>query len=354
MRNRSVVFLNLAGVLGAVVAALVIGIILIYCVSSEPATAVKAFFLDPLSGSFGIGTILNRMVPLVFTGLAIAVVFQSGIFSMGVEGQLYIGALTGAYAAVYIQGLPAWLHIPLVLIAAILGGGLFAWLPGVLKAYFKADEIVSTLMFNYIGILFVSFVLNHSFKDPKSGSFAHSPYIQESARLHPIVAGFPALYGVVIAIAAAVVVYVLLYKTKMGYQLRLVGMNEEFARYGGMDTKKIIVISMVISGTLAGLGGTMEVIGQPRALYEGFSNGLGFDGIIIALLARNHPLAVIVTAFFYAYLLVGGQSMQANADVPRDLASIIQALLVLFVSSQAIFGYISARRAMRKGGSEYA
>ncbi|NIK76519.1 simple sugar transport system permease protein [Paenibacillus castaneae] len=354
MKNRSAIYLDVIGIIGAVLAALVIGIIIIFCVSNEPISAIHAFLVEPLTNAFTLGSVLNRMVPLVFTGLAIVVVFQSGVFSMGAEGQLYIGALTGALAAVYIPGLSPWLHIPLVILCSIVGGGLFGMLPGLLKAYFKADEIVSTLMFNFIAVLFVSYLLNNVFKDASSGGFARTPYIQDSAKLFQIIPGFPTHYGFIIALLAVAVVYLLLYKTRTGYELRLVGKNPLFAQYGGIKTKKVIVLSITISGALAGLGGAVEVMGVHGALKDNFSAGLGFDGIIVSLLARNHPVAVIITAFFYAYLQIGGQTMQANSDVPRDLAIIIQAILVVFVSSQAIFNYLKQRKASRTGGASIA
>ncbi|MNH89124.1 Inner membrane ABC transporter permease protein YtfT [compost metagenome] len=350
MKNRSGVYLDVIGIIGAILAALIIGIIVIFCVSNEPLSAMHAFLVEPLTNGFTFGSILNRMVPLVFTGLAIVVVFQSGVFSMGAEGQLYIGALTGALAAVYIPGLSPWIHLPMVILAALIGGGLFGLLPGILKAYFKADEIVSTLMFNFIAILFVSYLLNNVFKDASSGGFARTPYIQASAKLNQIIPGFPTHYGFILALLAVVIVYLLLFKTRTGYELRLVGKNPLFAQYGGIKTKKIIVLSMSISGALAGLGGAVEVMGVHGALKDNFSVGLGFDGIIVSLLARNHPVAVIITAFFYAYLQIGGQNMQANSDVPRDLAIIIQAILVVFVSSQAIFTYLKQRKAASNQG----
>lgn len=350
MKNRSAVYLDIIGIIGAVLAALVIGIIVIFCVSDEPLTAMHAFLVEPLTNAFTFGSVLNRAVPLIFTGLAIVVVFQSGVFSMGAEGQLYIGALTGAIAAVYIPGLSPAIHIPVVILSALIGGGLFGLLPGILKAYFKADEIVSTLMFNFIAISFVSYLLNNVFKDASSGGFARTPYIQESAKLNQIIPGFPTHYGFIIALIAVVIIYLMLYKTRTGYELRLVGKNPLFAAYGGIKTKKVMVLSITISGALAGLGGAVEVIGVHSALKEHFSVGLGFDGIIVSLLARNHPIAVIITAFFYAYLQIGGQNMQANSDVPRDLAIIIQAILVLFVSSQAIFAYLKQRKAASSRG----
>ncbi|GED51336.1 ABC transporter permease [Brevibacillus borstelensis] len=352
MNQRSAVYLDLLGILLAIVAALVIGIFVIFLVSDEPVAALQALLIEPFTTLFSFGSILNRMIPLVFTGLAIVVVFQSGVFSMGAEGQLYIGALTGALVAVYLPEMSPWIHIPLVVLASLIGGALYGFLPGVLKAYFKADEIVSTLMFNFIATLFVSYLLNYVFKAPDSGGFARLPFVQESAKLGPIFDGFPTHAGFLLALLAALAVYLLLYKTKTGYELRTVGKNPLFAEYGGIKPKKVLILSIAISGALAGLGGTVEVIGLHGTLKDNFSAGLGFDGIIVSLLARNHPIAVLLSAFFYAYLQVGGQIMQANSDVPRDLAIIIQALLVIFVSSQAIFAYLKQRKLMSSRGGE--
>ncbi|MGI2295385.1 ABC transporter permease [Paenibacillus sp. GXUN7292] len=355
MKQRSAIYLDLLGILLAIVAALLIGIAVILVVSNEPGAALRSLFIDPFTSLFSFGSVLNRMVPLVFTGLAIVVVFQSGVFSMGAEGQLYMGALTGALAAVYIPGLSPWIHIPLVILAAIIGGGLYGFIPGFLKAVFKADEIVSTLMFNFIAVLFVSYLLNYVFKDPESGGFARLPYVESSAKLGQIIPGMPTHAGFLIAIVASIIVYILMYKTKTGYELRTVGKNPLFAEYGGIATKKVIILSIAISGALAGLGGAVEVTGMHGTLKDNFSVGLGFDGIIVCLLARNHPIGVLLSAFFYAYLQVGGQAMQANSDVPRDIAIIIQALLVLFISSQAIFAYLKQRK-MRsaQGGAPVA
>lgn len=191
-----------------------IGILVIFIVSDEPVAALHALLIEPFTSLYSFGSVLNRMIPLVFTGLAIVVVFQSGVFSMGAEGQLYIGALTGALAAVYLSDLSPWIHIPLVILAALIGGALYGFLPGILKAYFKADEIVSTLMFNFIAILFVSYLLNYVFKAPDSGGFARLPFIQDSAKLGQIVDGFPTHYGFLLAVLAAFLVYLLMYKTK--------------------------------------------------------------------------------------------------------------------------------------------
>jgi len=342
MRSSRLLFLEAGGIAAAVVAALAGGFIVILLTSSEPFTALGAMFLDPLSSWFNVGTILNKSVPLILTGLSLAVVFQSNVFSMGAEGQLYIGSFLGALIAVYLPGLNPWVHLPFAILGALAGGALFGAIPGILKAYMNANEIVTTLMLNFVAILLTSYLVNKPFKEP-GGSFAKMPNIHKDILFAKIIPGTSAHAGILIALAAVAFVYVLLYKTSIGYELRLVGKNDHFARYGGIATRKIIVVSVMISGALAGLAGIVEVLGIQRTFREGFSAGLGFDGIIIALLARNHPVGVLIAALFYAYIQVGAQTMQFGSDMPREVAVIIQVLLVLLVTAQAIFSFLKQR-----------
>ncbi|MGM9929051.1 MAG: ABC transporter permease [Bacillus sp. (in: firmicutes)] len=344
MRNAKAFQIEIIGIVVASLAALLIGCLVILLVSDEPLNAINYLFVQPFTSLFQFGTILNKMVPLVLTGLAVAVVFRAGIFSMGAEGQLYVGAFTGALVAVYVTGIPSFIHIPIILLAAMLGGALFGLIPGLLKGYLNVDEIVTTLMLNYVGIYLVSYFLNYVFKDPNSGGFARMPYIEDSGKLQRFLEGLPTHSGIFIALLAVLITYLFLYRTKGGYEMRLVGQNKSFAEYGGINSKWIMAKSVVIGGILAGLAGIVEVMGTHGTLKDSFSDGLGFDGIIIALLARNHPLGVLLAAFFFAYLQVGAQLMQANSDVSRELAVIIQVLLVLFVSAQAIFTYLKTRR----------
>lgn len=343
MNTRRAVTLELAGIVFAALFALLCGFVVIMFTSDEPLAAISSLIIDPVSNLFNIGTILNKAVPLIFTGLALSVVFQSGVFSMGAEGQLYVGGFIGSLAAVYIPGLSPWIHIPVILICAMLGGALYGCIPGFLKTKLHANEIVTTLMLNFVAILTTSYFVNNVFKDPQSGGYARMPYIDPGSLLGKMFAGFPAHAGVLIALLAVVIVYLLLYKTKTGYELRLVGKNSHFANYGGIATKKMIVLSISISGALAGLAGIVEVLGVHGTYKDNFSAGLGFDGIIIALLARNHPVGVLIAALFYAYIQVGAQTMQVGSDMPREVAVIIQVMLVLLVSSQAIFTYLKQK-----------
>lgn len=340
--------LEIIGIIIAVISAILIGFIIILFISDEPLHAITAFLTGPFSNMFNISTIFNKATPLILTGLALCVVFKTNIFSMGAEGQLYVGAFTGSLAAVYISGVPTVLHLILIFFAAIMGGALFAFLPGYFKAKWEANEVVTTLMLNYVAIILTSFLLNKFFKDPTSGGFARMEYFEKSLLLQKISSSLQVHYGFVLAIICAVLVHILLYKTKLGYEMRIVGQNIHFANYGGIKTKRIIVYSVMISGALAGIGGIIEILGVHGTYKDSFSTNLGFDGIIIALLARNNPLAVIIAALFYAYLQVGGQIMQAESDVSRELAVIIQAILVLLVSAQAIFVYLNQRRKLKQ------
>ena len=342
MNNRFLYF-NLFGIILAALLAVLCGFVVILFLSNEPLNAIYSFIIGPGSNLFNLSTVINKAIPLIFTGLALAVVFQTNVFSMGAEGQLYVGGFLGALAAVYISGLSPWVHIPIILICAIIGGALFGFIPGVLKARLNANEVVTTLMLNYVAIIMTSYFVNNVFKDPESGGYARMEYFDENLLLGKISAGFPVHYGIFIAIAAVLIVYLLLFKTRIGYEMRLVGQNKYFANYGGIKTNLIIVVSIMISGALAGLGGVVELMGIHGTYKDNFSDQLGFDGIIISLLARNHPIGVFFAAVFYAYLKVGGQIMQAESDVSRELAVIIQVLLVLFVSAAAVFNYFKQR-----------
>ncbi|MFB9324587.1 ABC transporter permease [Paenibacillus aurantiacus] len=349
MKSVKDIYLELSGIAIAVLVALACGFAVILATSSEPLTALSSLIVDPVTNPFNIGTVINKAVPLMLTGLALAVVFQAGVFSMGAEGQLYMGGFAGALAGIYIKGLPFWLHFPVIIGCAMAAGALYAAIAGLLKTYANANEIVTTLMLNFVAILTTSYFVNNVFKDPTSGGAARMAYLSPEVLLGKLIPGFSAHGGIVIALLAVVLVYLLLYKSPVGYELRLVGKNGKFATYGGISTNRVILTSIMLSGALAGLAGIVEVLGIHGTFKENFSAGLGFDGIIIALLARNHPIGIVVASLFYAYIQVGAQTMQAGSDMPREVAVIIQVMLVLLVSAQGIFRLLK-QNVRTKGG----
>lgn len=338
--------LELTGIVFAVLLALGLGFVITYFLSEDPGKAYHALLVKPFVGYFNFGNLIERMIPLVFTGLSVAVAFKTRLFSMGAEGQLYMGALAGTLVALFVPVPTPWLHIPLILLAAIVAGGLYGAIPGALKAYTGANEIVSTLMLNPLAILLVSYLVSNPLRDLNSG-YSQTKYIPETAQLLRFMPPSRVHMGLLIALVAVAFTYFFLYRTTKGYELRMVGHNPDFAEYGGIDKRKVMTLSLVVSGALAGLGGIVEVTGIHWRLIESFSPGYGFDGIVVALLARNHPLAVPFAAFFYAYLKTGAVIMERSSDISRELVSIIQAVMILFITAQAIFSVIK-RRARRR------
>lgn len=279
---------------------------------------------------------LVQTTPYIFGGLSVALGFRAGLFNIGAEGQLFIGAMTGVYAGYAITGLPAYIHIPIALLAGALGGALWGFVPGYLKAKTGAHEVIITIMMNYIAFRFSDFMLRGPMKDPNEYT-PKTPWIQPSAeltRLFPDQIRFH--IGFFIALGVAYLVYWLLFKTTWGFELRTVGSNPNGARYAGIKTTRTTIIAMSLSGALAGLGGANEVLGLNHRLVPAFSSGYGFDSIALALLGKNHPLGVVLSALLFGFLRNGSRQMQLKAGVPIDIVSILQALILAFIAAPAI------------------
>jgi simple sugar transport system permease protein len=285
--------------------------------------------LRPLSES------LVTAIPYLFAGLAVALGFRAGLFNIGVEGQLLIGALCSAVVGYWTMGLMAAVHMPLALVAGALGAAAWAFLPGFLKARTGAHEVITTIMFNYIALRLSEWLLNGPLEGPPGT--ARTPDILATAELprflpHPI-----RLHaGLFIALGAAGLVYWLLWKTTLGFELRTVGANLEAARYAGIRVGRIFVIAMVLSGMLAGLAGAVQLAGITHTVSLGFSAGYGFDSIALALLGRSHPLGVTLAALLFGFLRAGGVRMQSVATIPIELISIVQAMVIVFIAAPAL------------------
>jgi simple sugar transport system permease protein len=286
--------------------------------------------LYPLSES------LVTATPYILAGLAVAVGFRCGLFNIGVEGQLYLGAVFGTFVGYSLTGLPALIHVPLAMIAGALGGALWAAIPAVLKARVGAHEVITTIMLNYIALRLVTWLLSGPMQ--RSGSTNPiSPFVAASAEL-PRLLPDPARFhiGFFIALLVAFGIWYLLFRTTVGFEIRTVGANGDAAKYAGMSVTRNLVLAMCLSGGLAGLAGAIEVLGVNRTLTTGLSSGIGFDSIALALLGQSHPAGVVGAALLFGTLRAGATSMQAQAQIPVDIISVIQALVIAFIAAPAI------------------
>ncbi len=274
--------------------------------------------------------------PYIFAGLAVALGFRVGLFNIGVEGQLYIGAATTVAAAIFLKGLPAIVHVPISLLAGFIGGGLWGFVPGLLKATTGGHEVINTIMMNYIAFRLSEFLLRGPLKNPEGFTPVSAP-IEESAQLFRFFKSPIRFHiGFFIALFVAYLVYLLLFKTTWGFTLRTVGANPRAAKYAGMNIMRTTILAMVLSGGLAGLAGANEVMGVNHNLALAFSSGYGFDAIALALLGNSHPVGVVLSAILFGFLRNGAIQMQLSAGIPIDIISILQALILAFIAAPAI------------------
>ncbi|MDP3185880.1 MAG: ABC transporter permease, partial [Anaerolineales bacterium] len=344
--------LNALGVpLLAVLTAMIVGGLIIAFAGGDPFMAYIGLF----EGAFGTPKALSETAvwasPYIFAGLAVALAFRGGLFNIGAEGQLAFGAVMAALIGYALPGwlhidLPAFIHIPLAIGFGALAGALWAAIPGALKAYTGGHEVINTIMMNYIALNMTSFLLNGPMRDPNPlNVVARTPMIAESARIPPLFEGFRVHWGFVLALLVAGLVWWLLWKTTLGFEIRTVGANPDAAKYAGINVKRTIVLTMSLSGLLAGMAGVTEVTGLNYRHELGFSIGYGFDAIAIALLGKTHPAGVVLAALLFAAMRNGATRMQFLTQIPVDIISVIQALILLFVAADAIIRYIYRIRA---------
>jgi simple sugar transport system permease protein len=330
----------------AILTAVIIGGIVIFFVGGDPFLAYKGLLQGSLGSTKALSETAVWATPYIFAGLAVALAFKGGLFNIGAEGQLAVGAVFSAlmgYALPEWLGfdLPAIIHIPLTIFFGMLMGGLWAAIVGALKAYTGGHEVINTIMMNYIALNTTSYLLNGIMKDKSpTNVIARTPLIAESARIPPIFEGLRVHWGFVLALLVAFFIWWLLNKTTLGFEIRTVGLNPDAAKYAGVNVKRTIIITMLLSGMLAGLAGSIEVTGLNYRHELGFSIGYGYDAIAIALLGKSHPLGIVLASFLFAAMRNGATRMQFLTQLPVDLISMIQALILLFVAADAIVRYI--------------
>jgi len=346
-------YFTLIRVIIAIGIGIVISVFLIYLTSQEPGFSLRSFLLGPFLTRSRLAHLFETASPIIFCGLAIAVAFQAKQFNIGAEGSLYLGAAVGTAFAVS-TNMPAFIHIPLVLLIAGLTGALWSFIPGILKAKWKASELVSSLMLNYVAYFLGLYLINYHFRDKEAG-FLVSFKLPETAWLARFIPDTRIHYGIILALVLAVLVYYFLYHTTAGYEIRSTGFNERFARFGGISVFKVIILCQVILGFLAAFGGMTEVMGIHRRFLWQSSPGYGWDGIIVAIIGRSHPLLIVPASFFLAYMRVGGRVLNLMSDVPAEMVMVIQSIIILLITAEAFLSQwkyrITVRQAERGGAA---
>lgn len=325
----------------AVLFAFLIGAAIIRVSGYSPLRAYGALIQGSFGSIYDLSQTLANATPLIFTGLAVALAFQAGVFNIGGEGQLYVGGFAAALVGIYVT---APLGIPLIL-AIVVGaaaGGLWAFIPGYLKARWNAPEVVNTIMMNSVGMLLVDYFLRYHFQGP--GVANETVRVSPGAVLPRVFEDSQLSYGLFLALLAAVAVWYILSRTAVGYELRAAGLNPDAAEYAGINVARNAVITLVLSGALAGTGGAVTILGVYNRFVGNFSGGYGFDGIAVALLARNNPFVVVLTAILFGAMRTGGMAMDRVAHMPVDLVSILLGLIVCFVAAPDILRALSHPR----------
>lgn len=353
-----------ARIILAVTGALILGFIMTLLVSEDPVNAYKAFLLGPLSKFNRFGDWIEESLTLILLGLSVSLAFRAKQFSLGAEGQMVLGALVSGSIALFVP-LPAIIRIPLALLAAIVVGFIWGWIPGVIKAHLNANEIVSTLMLNAIAVRLYEYFLIFKIKPPNAGYNA-SDFFPDEGKLSSFIPNFPFLENIrtmfmnqtnitimlYLVVAAFLITYFIMYRTPFGYELRMVGENIKFANYGGIDTKKTIILVFAVSGIFAGLAGAHLAMGIHTKLIANITVSLGFEGIVVAIMARNNPLLVPIAGLAYGYLRAGADVMERSSDVSREMVLIIQAIIILLVTAEQILPLIQKRIAVQQEAEE--
>lgn len=314
----------------SVVAALLVGAVVIKLMGGSPLNAYRALFLGSMGNIKAVWETLVKATPLILTGLSFAYAARAGLINIGAEGQLYMGGFLATLVGSNFGWMPMIIHLPLTLLAGFIGGGLWGLIVGWLKVKFGANEIITTVMFNYVAIYFISYLVTGPMIEPP-GTYPQSRPITETAILQRFFDGSRLHWGLIVALICVFLYWFFFRKLKVGYEARVVGSNLHAAKYAGMKPAKIMILVMFLAGGMGGLAGANEILGIQGKLFQGFSPGYGFDGIAVALVGMNSPIGIIFGAILFGALRSGGNMMQMIAKVPISTIYIIQSLVIMFV-----------------------
>ena len=339
---RNIQYKNLLFPVLAVLLALIISAIIVSILGYDWLNAYQNLFQGAVGNLRNIGETITRAIPLIFTGLSFAIGRRCGLINLGAEGQVFMGGLFATFVGVTFTGLPIFIHLPLAIIAGMIGGGLLGLLIGWLKNRFGASELITGIMFNYIAILLVGYFVSTTYGPLRDTEafLSQSARMPDSAVLPRILEGTRIHAGLFLAILALVFFFVFLWKTPKGYEIRAAGLNPDAARYSGINVKGNVLLAMFMAGGFAGLAGSVETLGVHLRLLPDFSANFGFDGIAVSLLGNNTPIGIFLSAILFGMLRSGAQQMQMAAQVPVAVVQIIQSLVILFVVGRELYTYI--------------
>lgn len=348
MSNR---IINILVPIISVILGLIVGAIVMVVSGYDPVAGYTALWNGIFGDSYTIGETIRQITPYILAGLAVAFAFRTGLFNIGVEGQLIMGWVAAAYVGYAFDGLPKIIHLPLAIIAAAAAGAFWAFIAGVLKARFNVHEVIATIMLNYIALHITNALIkmwsdggDRTEKIHESASL-RSPFLEsmtDYSRLH---------WGIIVALLMVLLMWFILERTTRGFELKAVGFNHNAAEYSGMNVKKNIILAMTISGMFAGLAGAMEALGTfGYAAVKGGFTGIGFDGIAVALLGANTPLGVVFGASLFGSLKFGSLNMPNEAGIPTEIVSIIIALIIFFVASGYVIRVVFEKFGKKKEG----
>ena len=325
----------------AVIAALVVGALLLLMLGANPFKAYWALFNGALGNLSGITQTLTKATPLLLVGIGICIAFRGGVINIGGEGQIIVGATAATAVALALRDMNGWVLTTIVLATGAGTGAIWGGIAGVLKARLGVNEILSTVMLNFIALQLMNYLVRGPMLDPAQiaagTNIPQSEALPQQIWLTRLVPRTLFHSGAILAVVLAVVVYFLLWRTTIGYRIRAVGLNPAASRYAGIPVRRYMALSLVLSGAMAGLAGAVEVLGVHHRMIEGLSGGYGFSGIVAALFGKLHPLGTIPASFFFGALLVGADKMQRAIQVPSALIIALQGLVVLFVVSSELY-----------------
>ncbi|CAH0346124.1 ABC transporter permease [Bacillus sp. CECT 9360] len=336
--------LNLSIPVISVLLGLIAGAIIMLVSGYDPVSGYSAMLAGIFGDEFYMGETVRQITPYIFAGLAVAFAFRTGLFNIGVEGQLIVGWLAAVWVGIEFD-LPKIIHLPLAVLAGAVAGALWAFIPGLLKAKFRVHEVIVTIMLNYTALHITNYLIINvlSDKQDKTENIAETASLRsitfenmtDLSRMH---------WGIIIAIICAIIMWFILEKTTTGFELKAVGFNQHASEYAGMSVNRNIILSMVISGTFAGLAGAMEGLGTfGYAAIKGGFTGVGFDGIAVALLGANTAIGVVLAAILFGGLKNGALNMPLEAGVPNEIVDIVIALIIFFVASGYFIRWIISR-----------